>query len=243
MLWHIARYRLSTREIMGRLFAPELKDPIEGIKRPLEELRTNGLIVDEPFEIAPNQLYFHLTVAGARALALDEGLAQTSSRHLHRCERYAALVFCAERPERRLRFMRDDFEKAFPGQLKTAGGEPTALGQVFPGHAYYIDTEAPDGRARLARILLHTPKHRPLDILAQALEQMEKVLPHFLAADRLALALVTAYEETRERLLYELSRKPLLGPYGPVFCNVEAHPEMQPLLAAGSASEQAGAGR
>jgi len=104
ILTHLARYRVSTRPVISRLFY-EGGDP----KNDLAALREKGLIAVVERALSNNTSYYHLTPAGAREVASPAPTEAPGGRALDRDLKI--LYFCCHGPNPRERILEGDWRR------------------------------------------------------------------------------------------------------------------------------------
>lgn len=227
ILRHLARYRLSTPEIIFNLyFKPEGHKSTEGMKSTLRRLwkdPESAFLDSKKLYGSGRDVYYHLTPQGASYLgfanATDIGHGfdkmDVRARHL------GCLLFACGGETPRPKFTVEEFQTCFPGTLERG----TDFYARFFSDAYFLDDR--DGVRRLGRLLVDTGGDTT-KVLQRAAETAVATLPRFVAAGRFSLALVLPTAEKLRRVRQHMRQAPLDPP---IPFLLDEQPGILPLLA------------
>lgn len=202
ILQHLARYWLTTREIVQSLFMPETD--ISAITKVLTRLVGARLL--SRHTLHDSHLYWTLGVAGAHQLGLGEKRASALG-YSALIEHYGVLLFCCK-----------------PGKVQRELLTPEELNEQFPGHShpsiqratYYIDEH--EGCRRLGMIVVDR-NGDPIRLVRKCMAEMRRrrdLIPAFLSRFRnqdFVCAIVTGDPERKlvlERLLAQETQRSVL---------------------------------
>lgn len=196
ILRHVARYRLTTTEVLRRLFFPTAKPG--GEKNVLRRL-TGDYLQTQP--LYGKRVYYQLTPLAANTLGeREESATPFGAQALLRL--YGTLAFCCLGNTLKEVFTRAEFIQAF-----SSFADRLDLGQ----HHFYLDH---DGRtARLGQILVEQGGEslRLLNKCRKLIERWRELpgLQAIIADELFVLTLVVAEESKRDRLYGQLRKAPL----------------------------------
>lgn len=131
ILEHIARYRMTTAEVLLRLFFEDSK--INAVYKVMSKLRSRGFVAAEDF--FDGGVYYRLAKNGLIA----SGISVKRDKHLGSqalAEHYAKLLFCCDPEQPRTLLQVSEIQKRFPYLL--------AAGML--NRSYYIDHEMAVGK-------------------------------------------------------------------------------------------------
>jgi hypothetical protein len=203
ILRHVARYRLTTSEVLRRLYFASAKPG--GEKNVLRRLTGDYL---QPRPLYGKRVYYQLTPAAAMTLGeSEESAAPLGPQALVRL--YGTLAFCCLGKTLKPVFTRAEFLQAFPGFA-----DRLDLGQTH----FYLDD---DGQTvRLGQILVEQGGEylRLLNKCRRLIERGREVpgFQEIIADELFVIALVIAEESKRDMLYAQLRKVPL-----PVWCRIE----------------------
>ncbi len=221
-LLHLARYRVTTVDVVAGLFYADVKDPRGAAESTRTRLLKDGEIGSASLYGEGRDTYYFLTELGARAVGLQPAQAGPSNGDVFLL-RFASLLFCCEPDAPSPKFTAEEFDQFFPG-VRTA---TNAMTHAFYAHTYYLDVDDDDVR-RLGRLIVDTGSSDPLNICRK------KVLPHaeqhfapFVAEHRFAISIVTGTHGQRDRSIR--ARVPQFSAENGTPVNVVAYSELNPL--------------
>lgn len=212
ILRHVARYRLTTSEVLRRQYFPTAKPG--GEKNVLRRL-TGDYLQARP--LYGKRVYYQLTAAAARTLGeSEEHSLPHGPQALVRL--YGTLAFCCLGARARMVFTRAEFIHAFP-----SFADRLDLGQSH----FYLDD---DGRTvRLGQILVEQGGDylRLLNKCRRLVERGREIpgLRDIIADELFVMALVIAETSKRDMLYAQMRKNPL-----PVWCRVEVVPTLGQLM-------------
>lgn len=188
---HVARYRMTIREIVHAHFMPETD--INAVTKVLARLTGARLLARHTLH--DSRGYWTLGLLGARQRGLHEKRAYAVGYNAV-IEHYGILAFCCAGNTRRELLTREEFEERFPGHSHPSIQRP----------AYYIDEH--DGIRRLGMIVVDR-NGDPIRLIRKCMGEMRRrvSIPAFLARFRqqdFVCAIVTGDPERKqvlERLL------------------------------------------
>lgn len=220
ILLHVARYRLTTAEIVRKLFFAHAG--------PQAEKNVLRRLVGEHLQSSPlyaRKVYYQLTPTSARALGVSEELATPfGPQALLRL--YGVLAFCCLGERIWQALTRAEFLSAFP-----EFGEALDLTQ----NHYYLDHDG--NTARLGHIVIDQggDYQRLIGKCRRLIERARDIpgLREIVADDLLVIALVVGEEAKAERLKTELRKSPL-----PVWCRIAVVSELTQLMNKSTASSE-----
>ena len=138
ILEHIRRFRMTTPEVLHRLFFSENK--LDAVTSTIRRLRKADYLASADLE-PPRRCYYHLTSRAVRLMGLPASLGRSLGEQALPT-RYAILLFCCTHDKERHLLRVDEFQQEFPDcQSKNIPKEP-----------YYFDDD--DGATRLAFIMV-----------------------------------------------------------------------------------------
>lgn len=195
ILQHVARYRLTTREIVQSLFMPDTD--VNAVTKVLGRLVGARLLSRHTLHDVHQ--YWTLGVAGAHRLGLNEKRASALG-YSALVEHYGVLLFCCQpgKPRREL-LTPGEFEAQFPGH-----GHPS-----IQRAAYYVDEHK--GVRRLGMIIVDR-NGDPLRLIRKCMGELRRrreLIPAFLSRLRnrdVVCAVVTGDAE-RGQVLEQLWAK------------------------------------
>ncbi len=187
ILDHVARYRMTTREVVHELFFRDAE--VNAATKVLTRLLVGGCL--SRYRLHDTHAYWTLSLRTARQRGLHaktaEALGYEASIH-----HYGILLFCCAGPTKRTILTRLEFQSRFP--------------QLFDRHLlrapYYIDEQ--EGQQRLGLVLIDGG----VDLVrlvrkCHAAIHRRSSMPAFMELLRnrgFVLTVVTAYPEKKERL-------------------------------------------
>lgn len=212
ILSHVARYRVTTAEILRRLFFAQAKPQAE--KNVIRRLVGDYL---QPSPLYARKVYYQLTPTAARALGQSEELATPfGPQALLRL--YGVLAFCCLGERIWQALTRAEFTQAFPEFAESL--------DLTQNH-YYLDHDG--STARLGHIVVDQggEYQRLIGKCRRFIERARDIpgLKEIVASDLLVTALVVGEEAKGERLKSELRKTPLS-----VWCRVSVVPELTQLM-------------
>ena len=211
ILKHVARYRLTTTEVLRRLFFAEAKPG--GEKNVVRRL-TGDYLAAQP--LYGKRVYYQLTPMAAKTVGeSEESATPFGPQALVRL--YGVLAFCCLGKTLKKVFTRTEFSQAFPF------AEALDLGQTH----FYLDY---DGRtARLGQIVVEQGgEYQRLLLKCRKIIERGREIPGFkeiIADELLVIALVIGEPSKRETLTEQLHKNPL-----PAWCRIEVVPDLGQLL-------------
>lgn len=218
ILEHVARYRLTTPEVLDRLF---FAGQVEARKGVLKRLTKEHLKAEQLFL---QRKYYRLSKVSARLLGIHEEAAEPLGVQAKPTQ-YGILSFCCSRDGQEWpRYTRPEFLKDFP-----EFGE-----RCIPRNDYFLDYYVDyDGKqARLGQI--HVDLIGDYQRLITTCRGMIRAglevegLREVIAEGLFAIGLVTSEEEKKEKILSHLSEKPLECPI-----RVHVVPELRDIVRSG----------
>jgi hypothetical protein len=203
LLEHLNRYRITTHEVVTRLFFATQKHPEAAAKTALARLRPD--YIDSALLFATGRtVYYHLTPAGAAYLKIPPSAAGPVPTDDLRARHYATLLFCCQPGTARHRFTAREFDAFLPG-LRDEG---TELRGRFHLDTYFLDVDE-RGDRRLGRVVYSLGTGHPLKPAWKAMKDAEAAFPTLLDEDRFSLAILTATTEKARDIQRQLAREPL----------------------------------
>ena len=148
ILTHLARYRVSTRPVISKLFY-EGGDP----KNDLAALREKGHIAVVERALSNNTSYYHLTAAGAREIAAQGPTEAPGGRALDRDLKI--LYFCCQGPNPRERISEADWRQLW-GRDNPPAGEHCLVPRgdmILMLRLYAPSTDVTDSISWLSRLV------------------------------------------------------------------------------------------
>jgi hypothetical protein len=190
---HVMRYRLTTREVLHRLFFPDCE--INAVTKVTSRLTTHAYL--NRFELDSLRSYFVLGPVAAKILGISlKKTRQPGALALARD--YAVLAYCCESPELRERLTVREVHERYPDLLR---------GKLDSSH-YYLDHDGTTARlAYMSVDLGGTPdgllsKSREALNARLAIPAFKQVIDH----DRFLIAIVTCSNEKRGAIEDALKR-------------------------------------
>lgn len=193
ILTHVSRYRLTTPEVVHRLFFADRG--MEAAKSVLKRLNGSFLRSRPLFG---KRRYYQLSPAGAALSGQPDEAAQPLGTNALPA-RFGVLEYCCLGfPSERPRFTRSEYAESFP-EL-----------QDLPFADYYLDIHK--GVTRLGRIIVELGGDH-LRFLRKVREYMTRdtrcrPFAEMVRQDRFVLALVTAEESKRDAIIAAIERQP-----------------------------------
>ena len=220
ILHHVARYRMTTPEILHRLhFEGEQRNAVTKITSKL----CDGKFLDSQTLYA-SYTYFTLAQLGAKHVDIrTTKLGPLESHSKYRA--YGTLLFCCSERLERKKFTIDEVMKKRPEYI---------AGKIDSSH-YYEDA-GEDGFTRWGYIWIdgggemrHVVKKFEIDIVEKR-RQRSPGLRKQIDAGGFMVAIVTFNEYRRAAIEEALTTIPISSPAKPVSFRVEAYPALAPLL-------------
>lgn len=216
------RYRIVTPEVLQCRFFPDQSE--EAMKSTLKRLRRKDapLLGSEKLYTRGNQVYYHLTAAGAAQVGASASFAEPVRDHELLVRLLGQLLFCCAGENVRPRFTLEEFSSAFPEVASEK------MKQRLPYNGYYLDVDE-GGARRLGRMVV---ENGGSDVVARAREfvrQDEDALPRFVEEGRYTVALIVPSQSKAVQLQRQLAERPL-GEVRAVRILVEAYPQLEGLL-------------
>ena len=195
ILDHLARYRLTTRDVLHRLFFDDSE--INAVTKVTSRLTDHGFL--NKYEWAPNRNYFVIGRESARIMGVSPKKckplgSQTLPKEL------ATLMFCCMGDERRERLKVSELQKQYPD----------LLARKIDNSHYYVD-RAEDGAVRLA--FIRVDQGGTCDHIARRCEkdlEDRANMPSFrqlVDSDRFMIAIITASDDKAERVRETIRRR------------------------------------
>ena len=213
ILEHVARYRITTNEILQNLFFEGAR---ENTKNVVKRLTKQDLLHSQP--LYGKKVYYQLTTAGAERVGLPREAAQAlGSQSLRRC--YGVLGFCHQtneaqaKPRRRL--APGELAEAFPDLVENLSSEQ---------HDYYLDHDGKTVRLGFIKVDYGGDHKGLLRHCRQFVTEKARktpVLKELVANELFVVAIVTGEESKRQAFYTALKQKPL-----PVWTRVEVFPDL-----------------
>jgi hypothetical protein len=223
ILRHIGRYRLSTPEIVHRLFyEPEGAD-LEAAKSTLRRFwqdPENTYIESASLYGQGREVYYYLTPLGARTIGIPEPQKVGVPDMEFRARLLGCLLFCCAKTPRP-KFTVEEFEACFPGVME----DGSELQKRFFHDAYYLDVDE-SGVRRLGRIIVDGGRNA-VETAQRAVNTAAETVPRFVYGSRFALALVFPNDQKLRRVRHALHSRPLEPEVRLIF---EAQPDVGPLV-------------
>ena len=210
---HVMRYRLTTREVLQRLFFPDSE--LNAVTKVTSRLVEHGFL--NRYELYPNRSYFTLGPKSASFLGISRKKTKEIAGYA-KAQEFGILSFCCLAEKLRERLTVRELSERFPDLLH--GG--------LDNSRYYLDHDGQTTRLAYIRVdgggsIDHILRKCRDDIAARLrLEPFEHLMNH----QRFALAIVTAREEKAEKIRHAVS----LRSDWPVVFYVEAVPELVELV-------------
>jgi hypothetical protein len=191
---HVRRYRLTTREVLHRLFFPEVKP--NAVTKVTSRLCDGGFL--RRFDLYESRDYFVLGPEAARILGVPQKRTEELGVQARPIE-YATLLFCTGAGDRE-RLTRDELKAHHPSILVPG---------VDSSH-YYLDRDG--GKTRLASIRVDCggpPDH----VARKCRDDLDRRLEHdafkdLIANDQFMIAILTGREEKASAIHETLKRHP-----------------------------------
>lgn len=223
ILEHISRYRLTTRDVLHRLFFDDSE--INAVSKVVSRLERNHFIKSHPLDGSAR--YYTLGVSGCKTLGTSlkyvkefqgQGLAHWLGK-LRFC--------CGQLPERQLLTVRE---------VKKRQPELLIRGKAANNN-YYIDREMEHDRDLIGFIRVdHGRDVTSLVTHCQAMIHSRMEYPYWrrIIENRLfVVAIVTAYESKAELLREKIAERNLMARF-----RVESHESLGPIIAAGGVTRE-----
>lgn len=228
ILRHVSRYRVSVPDVLMRLFFAGQTE--EAMKSTLKRLRRkeSALLASAKLYARGNEVYYHLTPAGAASVGSSEKTAHALTDHEQLVRAFGQLLFCCGGEVLRPKFSAEEFDRAFPGMRV----EGSPLARRFPYDAFFLDVDD-IGTRRLGRVLIDNGGAEVLFRARAAVREDDEVLRQFVAEGRYTIAILVATESKAEQVRRQAATRPL-GEARPVRCVVEWHEALAGLLTAGA---------
>ena len=109
ILKHVYRYRVSTNEVLYRLFFPDAKNT-ESVRRVVTRRLVDRGYLDRG-ELRGNRRYYHLTTTATKHFGWSDEMAKIGTQTLP--EVYATLLYCCTGETIYRRFTREEFRESF----------------------------------------------------------------------------------------------------------------------------------
>lgn len=193
ILEHVGRYRLTTREVLHRLFFPDVKP--NAVTKVTSRLCDSGFL--NRFDLYESRDYFVPGIEAARMLGVPRKWTESLGVQALPIE-YATLLYCAGAGDRE-RLARAELEEHHPSVL-------------VPGvdaSRYYLDRDG--GRTRLASIRVdcggppdHVARKCRLDLDRRLRHDAFRAL---VAADQYMIAILTGRKEKADAIHESLQRR------------------------------------
>ena len=150
ILEHVRRYGMTTQEVVHRLFYPTAT--LEAAKSRLRRLREKGWLSTADLsartpDLRAKRSYYHLTPQALERVFAHPAKYGKAQGPQALFEAYGILLFCCMAPVPRDRFMRSEFEQAYPDLVRPG----------LPARLYYRDIE--DEKERVGYIYVHRSAH------------------------------------------------------------------------------------
>jgi len=150
ILEHVRRFGMTTQEVAHHLFYADAT--LEAAKSRLRRLREKGWLATADLsartpDLRAKRSYYHLTPQALERLFARPAKYGKAQGPQALFEAYGILLFCCMRSIPRYRFMRSEFEQAYP-DLSRPG---------LPARLYYRDIE--DEQERIGYIYVHRSAH------------------------------------------------------------------------------------
>ncbi len=212
ILEHIGRYRLTTTQVLHRLFFDGLSaNAVKSTRRRLQEA---GYI--QSADLFGNQSYFYLTKKAAILVAAENYFSEPLGEQALP-EYFGVLSFCCVNGNDREALSRTEFVEAFP-ELAT---------QHVPRWPYFIDDDS--GHKRLGFVVVNQQRgFRAVIRQCRDIIQKRSIVPAFqslILNDEFLIVIVTSKDGKRYALEQAIERRPLA-----VKVSVEVVPDLVHLV-------------
>ena len=195
ILDHLARYRLTTREVLHKLYFDDSE--LNAVTKVTSRLTEHGFL--NKYELAPGRSYFVMGPESARIMGVSPKKCKPIGPQALPKE-YATLYFCCMNEPQRERLRVSELNKKFPD----------LMARKIDNSHYYLD-RADDGTVRLAYLRIDQGGTR--DHIARKCEkdiEDRQRIPSFrelIETDRFLITVVTAREAKADLVRETLKRR------------------------------------